>query len=202
MIITKGLHEIHITVDPRDLFGLRMYCLDNKIKPILAVSEYGECPIQAMISKFKNGTGDEVIVKAHEMAKEMTEYWGIRVTRIKIESMMHNEGVPTEENAECTDENYFEFHLKVEVTDKSEWNQLAVVCREKGAHLSFNAFKKETIPLITLRIPGSCGMKKAVDSKDVLMDHIKIKGFFSNSAIQSEFSIYDTNIALDNGWLY
>ena len=197
---TIGLHEIHITTEINDLFKLRLFCLDHKIKPILALSDYGSFPIQPMISKFKNGTSTEVIEKANKIASDMTEY-GIKVIRIKVESMIHNKGVPLEKNDLCSPNNYFEFHLKFDINDSREWNTLAKVCQEKGAHLSFNAFKKETIPLVTLRLAGNLGMNQAIALKDALMDHVKQAGFASNSAIQCEFSVYDNNINLDSGWL-
>jgi hypothetical protein len=198
----EGLHEIHITTHPKDLFALRMYCIDNnpQLKPILAVSQKGDSPIQPMFSKFKNGTALEVIERANYMATIMQDY-GIRVTRVKVESMMHNIGVPTEENTLCSPDNYFEFHLKIEVANSSEWIKLDKCCSKYNAHLSFNAFKKETVPLVTLRLPGNLGSKKAIEIKNDLMIHLKDNGFHSNSSIQSEFSVYDNNQSLDKGWL-
>ena len=197
----EGLHEIHITTDPKDLFGLRMFCMEQKLKPILAVAGYGDFPVQPMFSKFKNGTSLEVIERAKEMERIMTDSYGIRVVRVKVEAMMHNKGVPVDPVSQCPEGSYFEFHLKIPVTDLQEWNRLADICKEKNAHISFNAFKKETIPLVTLRLPGHIGSKKAIELKDELMEWLKSNGFHSNSGIQCEYSVYDTNMGLDKGWL-
>ena len=196
----EGLHEIHITIYPSDIFALRMYCLDYKIKPILAISAYGDNPIQPMLSKFKNGSSSQVIKRAKEMVETMREDYGILPVRVKVEAMIHNKGVPEGENS-CNNDNYFEFHLKIIVNHSNEWNRLANICSEKGAHLSFNAFKKETEPLVTLRLPGQIGSIRALQIKDELMVHLKKHGFHSNSSIQSEYSVYDSNIQLDSGWL-
>jgi len=210
--LITGLHEIHITCSPNDLFKLRMYCMDNNLKPILAVAKYGETPIQPMFSKFKHGTSQQVIDKAQQMADEMNGKYDMFVTRVKVEAMMHNDGVPklpnhTDGPHESTystpySEYYFEFHLKIPVKGSEEWDKLERVCKEKNAHISFNAFKKETVPLITLRLSANIGSIKAVQIKDELLDHLKANGFHTNDGIQCEFSVYDSNPDLDSGWLY
>ncbi|MEX0595356.1 MAG: hypothetical protein WD512_02570 [Candidatus Paceibacterota bacterium] len=199
--IIEGLHEIHITVDSRDLFALRMYCMDTKTKPILAISEYGNHPIQAMLSKYKNGKALEIICLAKEMANQMSQKYNIRVLRVKVESMMHNEGVPVLENDEKDDQFYFEFHLKVSVENSDNWQKISNICKTDIAHLSFNAAKKETIPLITLRLPVSLGSNKAVKLKDDLLHLLRINNILVFDGIQSEFSVFDSNIELDKGWL-
>lgn len=207
--LITGLHEIHITCSPDDLFKLRMYCMDKNLKPILAVAKYGDTPIQPMFSKFKHGTSQQVLDKAHQMADEMSQIYDIFVTRVKVEAMMHNDGVPKEPNqyddeiyASEDTEYYFEFHLKIPVKGSEEWNELERVCKQKNAHLSFNAFKKETIPLITLRLSANLGSIKAVQIKDELLDHLKANGFHTNDGIQCEFSVYDSNPVVDSGWLF
>jgi hypothetical protein len=197
----EGLHEIHITVDSSDLFGLRMYCMDTKTKPILAISEYGNHPIQAMLSKYKSGKALEIISLAKEMAKQMAEKYNIRVLRIKVESMMQNEGVPVLENDEKDDQFYFEFHLKVSVENSDNWKKIANICKTVNAHLSFNAAKKETIPLITLRLPVSLGSNKAMKRKDDLLQLLRVNNILVHDGIQSEFSVFDSNVELDKGWL-
>ena len=48
----SGLFEIHITVDEHNMHPFRLYCLDNKLKPIYAISD--KCQPQLMLSKYKN----------------------------------------------------------------------------------------------------------------------------------------------------
>lgn len=198
----EGLHEIHITVHSDDLFALRMYCLDTKTKPILAISEYGNQSIQAMLSKYKCGKSSDIIQLAEEMAAQMTTKYNIRILRIKVESMMHNEGVPLEENNENDRQYYFEFHFKVEIDSSINYQKVANICKTLNAHLSFNAFKKETIPLITLRLPASVGSIYAIKCKDNLVDLLKLNNIVVCDGIQCEFSVYDSNVNLDKGWLY
>lgn len=198
----EGLFEIHITVNIINIFQLRMYCLDNHIKPIMAVSAYGSNPYQVMISKFKNGYCNDVIKKATDMVSIMERKYKIEIIRVKVESMMHNIGVPKYKNNKwSSDSYYFEYHLKIHVENSEEWYKLADVVKVKGAHLSFNAFKKETIPLITLRLPGNIGSIEANNKKNELMTHLKENGFSSNDGIQQEFSVYDSCYTLDNEWL-
>ena len=89
---TNGIHEIHVSVDPAQIALLRWYCKDRKMKPILATALYGDSPNQLMISKFKKGTGEEVVAKAHEIAEDMVSYGLKPPIRVKVEAMARISG--------------------------------------------------------------------------------------------------------------
>lgn len=142
----NGLFEIHITVDQsQGLFNLWKYTYNKKdFKLILAVAENGEQKEQYMISKWKNGTYSEVIQKAKNIAIDMKQN-DILVSRIKVESMAHNNGVPeTEEQyTEFMQERanqhnsvyicgrpYFEYHAKIDLKDNNI-DDLTKWCNEK-----------------------------------------------------------------------
>ena len=76
-------------------------------------------------------------------------------------------------------------------------------CLQHNAHLSKNAFKKlidgKHERFITMRIYG-LGYKSAQTRFDNLILYLKSKGF-KLSQQQREYTVYDTNLNLDNGWI-
>jgi len=194
-----GLHEIHITVNPTQIFTLRWFCKQHKMKPILASTAYGNHPNQLMISKYKNGSSKEAIEKAYSIAKDM-EVAGLEILRVKVEAMVHNKGCPTGDVIPKNPEEYFEFHIKILVDSWDEYQQLSHVATRYSAHLSFNAFKRELEPLVTLRV-FNCSYIEAMNKKAELIEAIQGVGFTTNFEIHQEFSVYDSNQKLDKGWL-
>lgn len=194
-----GLHEIHITVQPDQVALLRFFCVQNKMKPILATALYGDHPNQLMISKYSKGTSGEVIKKAHNIADKMREF-GLTPIRVKVEAMIHCKGAPRGDEKPYKRDDYWEFHIKVEINNMEELALLSETAKEHDAHISFNAFKKETIPLVTLRL-YECSYNEAIKQKDILLDHIKEVGFPLHHGIHHELSVYDNNQKLDKGWL-
>lgn len=204
----NGLFEIHITVDASDMHKFRHYCLDKKLKPIMAVSESSKS--QLMFSKYKNGKTTEVLDKAFSMAADMNKE-GISITRIKVESMGSNEGVPklrVEDNK--THSEYFEYHIKIPIDKSEEYINLKNMIETYSStikllepiddlkiFLSFNAFKKTIDQLITIRIPGYIGSSEAIKIKDDFMTYAKSNGVHTNEGIQFEYCIYDSNMLLD-----
>ncbi len=207
----NGLFEIHITVSDSNIHKFRLYCLDKKLKPIMAISE--NCTTQLMFSKYKNGTTQEVINKAFVMATEMKKL-DLSITRIKVESMGSNDGVPRnriEKNIKNSE--YFEYHIKIPIDKTEEYNHLKNIIdtysrtnkllneteadNKVEIFLSFNAFKKDPDQLITLRIPGYLGSIEAIKIKDDFMHYIKSNDVHTNEGIQFEYCVYDSNLLLD-----
>jgi len=198
----SGLFEIHISVDINDIHKFRMFTFNHKMKTIMAVSGYMET--QLMLSKYKNGTQTECIAKAM-LIKQQIEESGIKVLRTKVESMGSNKGVPENENIDRKSYEYFEYHLKFSVADLEEYkmlDHLTTSFDKCTTFVSYNAVKKELVPLVTLRIVGSNGSIKANTIKDNFMNYLKSNGFTSNEGIQYEFSVYDDNMRLDDFIVY
>ena len=227
MINIKGLYEIHITVDMENLFNLWKYVDEHPgTKLILAVSKEGSFKHQYMISKWKNGTYEQVLAKMRTIEEDMKSY-DINLVRSKIESMAHNKGVPeTEEemteylkntlvDSEIRSEQlvgkpYFEYHAKIDLNKKSiddletVLNGNYLTSNDKlGDDTYFNASvnicgsKKY---LITIRIYNH-GRTYSEKQKDIVLDYIKEQGYIIDIAIQQEFSVYDDNDSIDIGWL-
>jgi hypothetical protein len=204
-----GLFEIHITVEESSMYKFRIFCMQNKLKPIYAIAE--NMKPQLMFSKYKNGTIQETIDKANSLKDSLIAN-GIKVLRVKVESMGLNKGVPEKENNLCTSNNYFEYHIKFPVIDSDEYYDLLDIVKSYIMKLpvnplntysptvfcSFNSLKKEVVPLVTLRVDGSWGSEIANLCKDDLMSFIKSYNFHTNEGIQFEFAVYDTYKQLDS----
>lgn len=116
------------------------------------------------------------------------------VARVKVEAMASD--VQAEEG------HYFEFHFKIPITS-AEWIKLQNVCMPHGAHLFFNPYSQtgRMQPVVTLRryVPS---LDDAIVSLDRLLEVITKEGFPYPDGIEREYSILDTNVYLDDGWLF
>ena len=197
----KGLFEIHITVDPTKIAELRLFCLKEKLKPIFACSTTGKNKNQLMISKWTSGDYNKAFQKMCEISKKLNDS-NITVVRAKIEAMQSNNNIPQDENNIFTEEqHYFEFHMKYIIKDCDEYTALENCAEQYGGAVSFNAFKENINALVTIRIAGTRGLKKAIEIKDEFIEKLKSHNFHSNCEIQREFSVFDSNVEYDEGWL-
>lgn len=210
----SGLFEIHVTVDISDLVAFSLYCWEYKYKMMLACSKYGDHPQQLMLSSWKNGTEVEAIKNAKTIAEDI-KLKGIRVLRTKVEAMTSNKEVPEDTirfkkgtvygvDHFYTDpsQEYFEYHIKIEIDRPGEYEVLAKTIEPVGAHLSFNGLNREkVVPIITLRVYNK-GKNEADEIKDKMFDLLRQAGFITHEQIQKEYSVYDDNPELDLNWLY
>jgi hypothetical protein len=133
----SGLFEIHISVQPWQIWKLRNFCnmyneckfgcsehSKSKMKPILACGNTGDNQNQLMIGLFMHGSNHRnVILEAEKIAIMMTGF-EINIDRIKVEACAGNEGVPVNHNRVLTNPgNYFEFHLKSNA-HQLQWNEI------------------------------------------------------------------------------
>lgn len=207
----NGLFEIHITVDIDDFVPFSFYCWENKLKRMLACSKYGDHPQQLMLTCWKNGTEVEAIKYAKVLAEDL-KLKGMNPIRTKVESIISNDGVPENNTRFSTgqghhyytkkEEEYFEYHVKMEIDKPGEWEVLAKAIKPVNAHLSYNGLNRERIvPIVTLRVYGK-GKREAEKTKDRLFELMKKAGFNTHNQIQKEYSVYDDNPNLDLNWLF
>jgi len=67
--------------------------------------------------------------------------------------------------------------------------------------ISHNLCSKTRKPLLTIRVYNN-GFVLAQEYKDYVLNDMKSNGYVFADEIQQEFSIWDTNQELDEGWLY
>eukprot|EP01092_Planopodium_desertum_P009769 TRINITY_DN4247_c0_g2_i3.p1 TRINITY_DN4247_c0_g2~~TRINITY_DN4247_c0_g2_i3.p1 ORF type:complete len:231 (-),score=45.40 TRINITY_DN4247_c0_g2_i3:89-781(-) len=198
-----GLFELHFITAAEDTFKLFAFVKDHPhlgIRPRAnsALSLHGKHPNQPMFTCWAKGSQTDA-KKLTEEISEKIRARGITLRRVKIEAMMSSKNVPTE----ARDEHYYEFHFKVDVANSAEWNKLVTVITPFGAHLFFNPFSKTATmrPVITLR-RYSISADKAMEDLNALVDAIEKAGFKKLEGIEREYSVYDSDVFLDQGWLF
>ncbi len=215
----NGIFEIHITVDPQNNFVrllefVKYYEKTKSLKIVYAVSSITNN--QYMISHFTRKSDEkEAIDNALHIAKDMCSF-NIKVNRVKVES--HGaEGTPVTKKDyqlffkwlknkyknEPIGTPYFEFHVKVSANRKEE-QYFSLLERDvknfKFTAISYNLCSQNRHPLLTIRVYGE-GFSEAEKYKDFVINQLKNRGYVFEDQIQQEFSIYDSNSKMDEGWL-
>jgi len=205
----KGIYEVHLIIQPDDQTKLFAFCMDKDIvekkyinlKPTCALSFHGNYPNQPMLTFWVHGTSAIAVSEAITVALLM-EAKSIPVMRLKVEAMATAEEIsqlPARVSA-----NYFEFHFKIAIKTKEEWDKLRVTCLPFGVPLFFNPYSKSNghmQPVITLR-RYDVDFKTADNDNNELIKAIVKAGFATPEKIQKEYSIVDTNVYYDEGWLF
>jgi len=161
----------------------------------VAVTAYGNHPEQPMLTFWYRG--DEVFETCAKV-EGILKAKGLTTLRRKIE------GVGSDATPDVAEgDHYFEYHFKVPVEGEAEWERLAGVCAPHGAHLFFNAFSRSgvKVPVITLR-HYDCTRVDSLAKLDLLVAAISEAGFAPAKEVEREYSVVDTNVELDSGWLF
>jgi len=201
----EGTFEIHIIVKPEEQAKLFAFCKDKSfhtekmfnVHPTCAQAFYGKCANQIMVTYWFNGTVDLVVDSAKQVAKKM-ENFGLTILRVKVEAMAHNKNI-----MKCSGSHYFECHFKIEIQDLKQWETLADICLKFGSHLFFNPYshKGYFVPVITLR-RYDCNKDTAQNACDDLIKVIEQAGFKKPEKVQSEYAVLDSNVWLDEDWMF
>jgi len=150
-----------------------------------------------MVTYWFNGKVEMAIQMAKTVTKKMEEF-GMTILRVKVEAMAMNQSI-----SKCSGPHYFEFHFKVEIKDMGEWDKLAKVCLKHGAHLFFNPYshKGYFVPVITLR-RYDCKKEEAVKALEDMIAEVEKDGFKKQEKTQSEYAVLDSNVWLDEDWMF
>lgn len=201
-----GTYEAHITVlaaDAAERDRFTATCRELGVKPVLIDLPDGVTPSQPMTSSYHRGTVEEAATAAAGVARGVRAT-GFAVTRVKLEAVATNPGVPTDAEAVSVSADcYFEFHVKLALQSDAAESHLKRVCERHGAHLSRNAFKSRADDraerFVTLRVYRA-GKETAYRRLDSLTADLSAAGFeIANT--QKEYSLFDSHVGLDAGWL-
>ena len=189
--------EIHITVEVLPASRLPAFvevCQQLQAKPLLIELARGATATQPMLSKMVQR---QSLAEALAVAAADAEFFGrhdLPATRIKIETAPHYSHLAVSAGSRSL-LSYFEWHGKVsyERTDA-----LLALCLAHKAHLSRNALKGQiNTRFITLREFGTIGVfqtRVAALTAALYKQWPLLKQ-------ESECCLYDSNTALDAGWL-
>jgi hypothetical protein len=203
----NGTFEAHVTVDAVDLDErerFRAVCAERGVKCVLIELPVGITRSQPMTSTYHRGELAGVVQEVAVLAQALAER-GFRVSRLKLEAVVTNTGVPvTDEEARAFPSgNYFEFHVKVTLPPGAALEALRELCRRHNAHLSSNALKRDeegrTERFVTLRIYGA-GRLRAEASFEKLLNDLVSMGYSLSNKLR-EYTLYDSNITIDAGWI-
>lgn len=188
-----GSFEAHLTVaaetaERRAAFAAT--CRALGVKCVLIELARGAHPSQPMTSSHHAGTLDDVMREVEALRVRLVEA-GFPVTRVKLEAEVTNDGVPV---AHGIPGMYFEFHAKLAIGDDVE--ALRALCLANGAHLSNNAVERGT-RFVTMRVYDA-GRDAARARFERLLE---VLAGYEIAGTKAEFTVHDSRIELDAGWL-
>jgi hypothetical protein len=206
-VTSQGTFEAHVTVDAADLderANFQAACAELGVKCVLIELPHGQTRSQPMTSTYHRGDLAAVVEEVAGVSIDLRRR-GFSVTRLKLEAVVTNTGVPvTDEEARAFPPgNYFEFHVKVLLPPGADLAPLRALCQEHGAHLSSNALKEvqagRSERFVTLRVYG-VGREAATARFEALVARLREGGYGLSNTLR-EYTIYDSNIAVDAGWI-
>jgi NTP pyrophosphatase (non-canonical NTP hydrolase) len=199
-------YEIHITVEKPEIDLFKEACGQAGVKPIVIDLERNSesVMIDVMTSSKFFGDNRGAFEEVKRLSKVMSGF-GFKVIREKIETIPWHPAAPSinDNNPEMPPGCYFESHISVICVNQENKNELAILAKDCGAHMSKNFFKKlehgKFINMVTLR-----EYDKTYESFLRLLDNLKdvlsYYGFKFEKEIV-EFNIFDTKMSHDFNWL-
>jgi hypothetical protein len=203
----SGTFEAHVTVTADDLAErerFRAACAELGVKCVLIELPQGESRSQPMTSTYHRGELPEVVREVAGLAAALRGR-GFAVSRVKLEAVITNAGVPRtdDEARRFPAANYFEFHVKATLPPGADLAPLRALCRAHGAHLSRNALERDeegaSRRFVTMRVYG-VGRQRAEEHFDALYQALQEAGYALSNKLR-EYTIFDSNAAVDAGWI-
>ncbi len=199
----KGAFETHITVEFHQIDRLQQWCAARELQLLHILLDRGATRSQPMLTRRGYGDLDGELKIANELAQALTNA-GFGVVRIKLEAAPENQDIPqSDSEARChSPERYFEHHLKLRLSPTQDLRELAELASQHAAHLSRNALQRHDLfqeRFVTQRC-GGVGQSEANHRLNSLVKAIASAGDRPID-IRTEFVVYDSNLALDRGWI-
>ena len=206
-----GTFEAHVTVAAGGAAGVpgleafRAACAELGVKCIDIELPEGETRVQPMTGSFHRGELLDVQQEVVAIARELVRR-GFTVTRTKIEAHGRLDWTPAtdEEALKGPSTSYFELHMKLALPASVELAPLVRRFKELGAHLSRNAHKAAGADgiaehFVTVRA-HRVGRITAEARFAAFCAEVERAGFTVRNRIR-EYTVFDTNVALDRGWI-
>ncbi len=194
----RGTFEAHVTVDAGDRReAFAALCRELGVKCVLIELARGAHPSQPMTSSHHTGELATIATEIRALRDRLVAA-GFPIRRVKLEADVTNEGVPVEAPGEPG--TYFEFHAKVRLpVGDDAIAALRALCVAHGAHLSRNDVEPGVTRFVTMRV-YEAGRDRAAATFAKLLDALVAAGHVVG-ATKAEYTIYDSRVELDAGWL-
>lgn len=202
-----GTYEAHVTIRAEDATTrdrFREWCRILGVKCVLIELPEGETRSQPMTASYHHGSLANVVAEVGTLTQRVRGA-GFAVQRLKLEAVATNEGLP-ETDADvgnCPEGNYFEFHVKLLLPPDAATDRLKTLVATHEARLSGNAFKARpdgtSEQFVTQRVYRA-GRNRAFAQLAALVDDLAAAGFEVIHQLK-EYTIYDSAVNLDAGWL-
>jgi hypothetical protein len=200
---SRGDFEMHLTVaaEATDFAALQSLVAEQGGRLLHIVLPRGLVPSQPMLSWRDYGELASVWQLAQQRRSGLQQA-GFRVTRCKIEAAPGNSGV-AQRGDQLLAGQYFECHLKIALLPGADVIALAELAQRHGAHLSRNALRRaedgSEQRFVTQRV-AHAGLEQASEAMVRLADTLTAHGYAPQRR-ELEFVVFDSNLALDDGWL-
>lgn len=204
----KTPYELHVTVEEASsLENFRRVCAALEVKPVVLDLHTRDQGIikDVMTSSVFFGRNAEALTQLEQVSAGL-EAAGLKVVRKKIETVPWHPAAPSRMHANpvMPKDCYFECHFAVKTLDDApHMAQLAALAKELKCHLSKNVFKRHEEGRVTVMATYRSydGVYEDVKERvDHIASQLKAEGFGVDKEL-IEFSLYDTKVHHDAGWL-
>lgn len=203
-----GAFETHVTVDLGDescADKLREWAARRGLKFTHIVLERGQTPSQPMLTRHGHGVLASELSAAAGLVADLQRD-GFVVSRVKIEVPTANPDVPQSDGdaANQPGDRYFEHHVKLLFVGSAKLAALTNVARQHAAHVSRNALRVRSDGRQERFITQRCyavGLPSARLRLDALLAALASAGGHELLEVEQEFVVYDSNLAMDRGWI-
>ena len=215
----SGSFEIHIFVEPLDpppeiVRAFRQACAaaPAPMKALLLNLDYQGRGYVSVLQSSRYVQGDVAAATAAAHADaEVLRRAGLNVIREKVEALASDEGVPqtAADASRSPADRYFEFHVLIDGKDRPlsehDMRALRAISGDYSARLgtpvplSYSALKPSQ-RFLNLRARG-VGLAQAMQPVQALQAQLVAGGELCVKKVIAEYICFDSNRAVDNGWL-
>ena len=214
-----GKFELHVFVEPLnpppeavDAFRAACAAAPEPMKALLLNLDYVGKGFVGVLQSSRYVDGDIAGARAAvRRDADVLRAAGLTVIREKVEALSVNDGVPRDESdaRRSPADRYFEFHVLVDgrtgPISEDDMRSLRGLSQQFTAKLScpvplsYNAMKPSQ-RFLNLRSRG-VGLDQAMQPVDELRHAIEQGGTLDVKKVIAEYICFDSNRAVDNGWL-
>lgn len=199
-----GAFETHFTVKTAAWERAFEWAAAHGMKVTHIVLAHGEHASQPMLTRHSTGSLEGTLRESRCISEQMAAK-GLAVCRMKIEVGAGNAAAPADphEAEGRPDDWYFEQHIKLLLPPSQDHSLIMQLAERHGARLSRNALRtredgfEERFLTQRLHHGGRAQAESALSSLlDALLQHSIVV-----LETESEYVVFDSNLALDSGWL-